>query len=202
MCVYMGALVSRSWESIKPSMIVLRKNDRTIGSSRTSNESLSRRFWRLFGGSSPRRFSALMAMDNSRNLPPRPPDHHENSDAAFVKAVESHPTSGPMSYARAVTGPSSSSTQAQRPSYKPRFPPLSFPARHVGSKEGRPTISFTGVEVGACVKQFEFSLVAKFTVGRPSVPNPDCAHASLEYRGACYGKRDMGFSTHSYHPRL
>lgn len=56
---------------------------------------------------------------------------------------------------------------AVRSPFKPRFPPLVLPARQVGSKEGKPSICFSGAEIGACEKRFEHSVIAKFTVGRP-----------------------------------
>lgn len=56
-----------------------------------------------------------------------------------------------------------------KPKLRPRFPPLSVPSRQVGVKDGKPAISFSGAEVRACEKRFAFSLVAKFTVGRPTL---------------------------------
>lgn len=52
---------------------------------------------------------------------------------------------------------------------RPRIPPLSFPIRHVGIKDGEPFINFFGIEIGWVGKRFEHSLIAKFTVGRPNL---------------------------------
>lgn len=72
-------------------------------------------------------------------------------------------TRASVSYAAVVAGPS------PLPSLNPRFSPFVLPARQVGSKEGRPSICFSKVEIGECEKRFAFSIVAKFTVGRPSL---------------------------------
>lgn len=56
---------------------------------------------------------------------------------------------------------------SQRP--RPRFQPIRLPPRQPGLKDGKPAVSFTSTEIQAGAKRFDFSLVAKFTIGKPSL---------------------------------
>lgn len=117
-----------------------------------------------------------MASSSLHHPSPKPPDilndvsmELRNPISTSDMAAAQNPSLKPPSYASMVLGTSSQANDLNRPTLKPRFPPLSLPTRQVGSKDGRPAISFTGAEVGACEKRFEFSIIAKFTVGRPRI---------------------------------
>ncbi|CAM8993760.1 unnamed protein product [Rhodiola kirilowii] len=58
---------------------------------------------------------------------------------------------------------------AAKPRLIPRFKPVELPARQYTTVNGRPSVSFTTAEFVAGASLFQFSLVAKFTVGRPTI---------------------------------
>lgn len=120
-----------------------------------------------------------MASSSAHHPSPKPPDIHSSrvDGGKTSNPPENHPTSDNRrtSYASIVAGASS---PPMRQVLRPRFPPLSLPARQVSSKDGCPSISFTGAEIGACEKLFEHSIVAKFTVGRPNLPEIQKAFVS------------------------
>lgn len=79
------------------------------------------------------------------DLPAKPPD----------------PTTGSISFAVAVARP-----QLQ---LQPRFDEIPLPARQYGAKEGKPLIPFSSPELDAGANPFQFSLIAKFSMGRPPI---------------------------------
>lgn len=50
-----------------------------------------------------------------------------------------------------------------------RFPELNLPARQYGLKDGVPSLSLSTSEYQAATKRFEYTLVAKFQMGRPKL---------------------------------
>ncbi|KAL9678705.1 hypothetical protein QQ045_016554 [Rhodiola kirilowii] len=58
---------------------------------------------------------------------------------------------------------------AAKPSLTPRFRPVDLPARQYSTVEGKPSVHFTTAEFEAGVALFRHLLIAKFTMGRPSI---------------------------------
>ncbi|KAL9680909.1 hypothetical protein QQ045_012690 [Rhodiola kirilowii] len=91
-------------------------------------------------------------------VPPDPPDASKvSSTAAGISRTPSN--IGRASFAALVAIPQSTA----------RFPPITLPPRHYGSRDGCPLISFTAAELNAGAKRFEYTLIAKFTIGRPTL---------------------------------
>lgn len=106
---------------------------------------------------------------------PKPPNPSGVVANTFAPAEEAQKPQN-VSYAKAASSslPTGSyanvaSSSRSRTKLRPRFPPLSLPTRQVGTKDGKPIISFSRSEIGACEKRFEYSIIAKFTVGRPNL---------------------------------
>ncbi|KAL9676060.1 hypothetical protein QQ045_004273 [Rhodiola kirilowii] len=85
---------------------------------------------------------------------PKAPDPVPGVQASGYKA------SAPLSFAAAAA--------AAKPRLVPRFRPVDLPTRQYTSIDGKPSIHFTTAEFDAGVALFKHSLVAKFTMGRPS----------------------------------
>ncbi|KAL9676488.1 hypothetical protein QQ045_004702 [Rhodiola kirilowii] len=66
-----------------------------------------------------------------------------------------------------VEGRSFSNVAKTKPSS--RFPPIQLASRQYGSKDGKPSISFTPAELQVGVDYLKFSLMAKFSGGRPPI---------------------------------
>ncbi|KAL9680839.1 hypothetical protein QQ045_012619 [Rhodiola kirilowii] len=58
---------------------------------------------------------------------------------------------------------------AAKPRLTLRFRPVEIPTRQYSTVEGKPSIHFTTMEFDAGVALFQHSLIAKFTMGRPSI---------------------------------
>ncbi|KAL9669371.1 hypothetical protein QQ045_006917 [Rhodiola kirilowii] len=77
-------------------------------------------------------------------------------------------------------------TRVRKITYERRFPPIQLPARQYGTKEGKPSISFTAAEQQAGIDNLKHSLVVKFSGGRPPI---EVVRTALEeawkVNGAC-----------------
>ncbi|KAL9691662.1 hypothetical protein QQ045_012087 [Rhodiola kirilowii] len=60
-------------------------------------------------------------------------------------------------------------TAASKLRLQPRFRPVELPSHQYSSVDGKPSVQFTTVEFDVGAALFRHSLVAKFTMGRPSI---------------------------------
>ncbi|CAM8904624.1 unnamed protein product [Rhodiola kirilowii] len=56
-----------------------------------------------------------------------------------------------------------------RPKLVFRFPPISIPSKPRILKEGKPAVTFTASELQPGIQRFQYSIIAKFTAGRPHI---------------------------------
>lgn len=62
---------------------------------------------------------------------------------------------------------------------QPRFVPIRLPPRQQDQKDGKPALAFTTAEFQAGAKRSNYSTVAKFAVGKPSLANIQKAFRSI-----------------------
>ncbi|KAL9659102.1 hypothetical protein QQ045_028285 [Rhodiola kirilowii] len=95
-----------------------------------------------------------------------PGSKEQQSPAVMVNAKEM------SSYASAVKGniqTNSFASVVATPRLVPRFKPIDLPSRQYSTVDGKPSVHFTAAEFEAGVALFKHSLVAKFTMGRPTM---------------------------------
>ncbi|KAL9689838.1 hypothetical protein QQ045_010229 [Rhodiola kirilowii] len=90
------------------------------------------------------------------------------SPEVMVSANPFAPTSSYASEVKASAPASSFASAASRPRLVPRFKPIVLPSRQYSTVDGKPSVHFTVAEFEAGVALFKHSLVAKFTLGRPT----------------------------------
>ncbi|KAL9673365.1 hypothetical protein QQ045_029621 [Rhodiola kirilowii] len=81
--------------------------------------------------------------------------------------------SNPLDFSSAVVGESlaklSFVSASSKPVLQPRFQPIPLTSRQYGQVDGKPAVYFSAAEFDAGVALFRYSLVAKFSVGRPPI---------------------------------
>ncbi|CAM8983250.1 unnamed protein product [Rhodiola kirilowii] len=87
---------------------------------------------------------------------------------------------------KAVCGQISQTTVASKAKLAPRFPDVKMSARQYGISEGKPIVSFSSAEVAAGAAFFKYSLVAKFSFGRPSISEiQGVLKKNWDFKGRC-----------------
>ncbi|CAM8982810.1 unnamed protein product [Rhodiola kirilowii] len=97
-----------------------------------------------------------MAASLMSSLPPQP---SKPPDPSHVDESLIPPQAAKLSFAAATS----------KPLLQPRFQPIPLSSRQYGQVDGKPTVYFTTAEFDAGAALFRHSLIAKFTLGRPSI---------------------------------